>query len=171
MKKSIYPLAAFGLAFTVHAAAAPVMMDAEWAVAACDGWNASESLTAELGSSGWAGNDGGKGHKVLHLYRTDCGEDAPTAELRISLQDGQARCVYGGAVETTELDDDVDYVMHATTERWQQMGAGDYGPMKAMMFGRLKFAGPKWEAMTNMGPFENFLLLAGSLESDTTGCP
>ena len=29
------------------------------------------------------------------------------------------------------------------------------------MFGRLKFDGPKWEAMNNMGPFESFLKLVG----------
>ncbi|KAA3619105.1 MAG: sterol-binding protein, partial [Proteobacteria bacterium] len=94
-----------------------------------------------------------------------------TVEMRISLVDGMAKCVYGGSVENTDLNDDFDYVMHATTERWLQMGAGDYGPMRAMMFGRLKFDGPKWEAMKNMGPFENFLLLVGAVESDASACP
>jgi putative sterol carrier protein len=61
--------------------------------------------------------------------------------------------------------------MYAETERWQQMGAGEYGPMKAMMFNRLKFDGPMWEAMKNMGPFKNFLLLVGKVPSDTASCP
>jgi len=60
--------------------------------------------------------------------------------------------------------------MHATTERWNEMGAGEYGPMKAMMFGRLKFAGPKVEAMSVMGPFEAFLKLPGKIPGDQA-CP
>ncbi len=150
--------------------AAPVLMSAEWAPLACDSWNQNLILTDELGESGWAENDGGKGYKIMHLYRNDCNASA-TIEMRIALQDGKANCVYGGAVENTELDDDVDYIMHATTERWTEMGSGEYGPMKAMMFGRLKFEGPKWEAMKNMGPFEQFLLIAGAVESDTGVCP
>ena len=145
-------------------------MSANWGGMACDAWNGNSALTEDLGASGWAENSGERGHKVLHLYRNDCG-DTPSAELRIELKDGLAQCVYGGAVETTALNDNVDYVMHATTKRWQEMGAGDYGPMRAMMFGRLKFAGPKWEAMKNMGPFEHFLLLAGAVDADTDACP
>jgi putative sterol carrier protein len=61
--------------------------------------------------------------------------------------------------------------MSAETARWQEMGRGEYGPMKAMMLGRLKFEGPKLEAMGNMGPFENFLLLFGKVPSDTSACP
>jgi putative sterol carrier protein len=80
-------------------------------------------------------------------------------------------CVYGGAVEHKDLDSSADYEMRATTQRWQEMGAGEYGPMKAMMFGRLGFEGPRWEAMKNMGPFASFLLLVGKVESDTSTCP
>jgi putative sterol carrier protein len=61
--------------------------------------------------------------------------------------------------------------MHATTEKWSEMGRGEYGPMRAMMFGRLAFNGPKLEAMSVMGPFENFLLLVGKVEGDGTACP
>jgi putative sterol carrier protein len=50
------------------------------------------------------------------------------------------------------------------------MGAGEYGPVKAMMFGRLKFKGPKPEAMTVMGPFETFLQLPGKIAGDKA-CP
>jgi putative sterol carrier protein len=51
------------------------------------------------------------------------------------------------------------------------MGKGEYGPMRAMMFGRLGFDGPMMEAMRNMGPFENFLLLVGKVTGDTATCP
>jgi putative sterol carrier protein len=50
------------------------------------------------------------------------------------------------------------------------MGAGEYGAMKAMMLGRLSFSGPYGEAMGNMGPFGNFLLLAGRVPGSAT-CP
>jgi hypothetical protein len=40
-----------------------------------------------------------------------------------------------------------------------------------MMFGRLGFDRPKGEAMSNMTPFENFLLLVGKVPSDTGSCP
>ena len=33
-------------------------------------------------------------------------------------------CVYGGAVQNAKMDYAVDYTMHATTERWNKMGAG-----------------------------------------------
>jgi putative sterol carrier protein len=61
--------------------------------------------------------------------------------------------------------------MNASTERWQEMGADEYGPMKAMMLGRLKFSGPYGEAMGNMGPFKNFLLLVGKVPASTASCP
>lgn len=169
--KKISTISAVAMMLLSQAAVAtPVLMSGEWGAAACDAWNANPTLTGDLAESGWADNDGGKGFKVLQVYRSDC-SDAATTELRVSLQDGQARCVYGGSVEHVETDSAVDYVMHATTERWSQMGAGDYGPMRAMTFRRLKFDGPKWEAMKNMGPFENFLLLVGVVESDSSACP
>ena len=74
-------------------------------------------------------------------------------------------------VQGTPLDSGADYVMHASTQRWLEMGAGDYGPMKAMMLGRLSFKGPYGEAMGNMGPFTNFLLLVGKVPSDSSICP
>jgi putative sterol carrier protein len=148
----------------------PVMMSGEWAAAACTAWNADPVLTRDLVASGWIKNDEGRGFKVMQVYREDCG-DAPTAELRVSLKDGAALCTYGGRVETTKLHSGADYVMYARTARWQEMGRGDYGPMKAMAFGRLGFKGPKMEAMGNMGPFSNFLLLVGKVESDVGSCP
>jgi putative sterol carrier protein len=91
-------------------------------------------------------------------------------EMKIVPQDGKAMCVYGGAVQNARMDHGVDYTMHATSARWNERGAGEYGPMKAMMFGRLKFTGPKVEAMSVMGPFEAFLRLPGKIPADQA-CP
>ncbi len=35
----------------------------------------------------------------------------------------------------------------------------------------VEFSGPKMEAMGNMGPFENFLLLVGKVPGSTQSCP
>lgn len=43
--------------------------------------------------------------------------------------------------------------------------------MGAMMTGKLKFQGPKAEAMGVIGPFDSFLLLAGKVPGDTSSCP
>jgi putative sterol carrier protein len=51
------------------------------------------------------------------------------------------------------------------------MGKGAYGPMRAMMLGRLKFEGPKGVAMKNMGPFEAFLTALGKPSYDASKCP
>jgi len=150
-------------------ASEPVLMSADWGPAACAAWNADPVLTQELAGD-WIKNDKGRGFKVMQLYREDCG-DAPTVELRVALKDGKAMCVYGGAVQTTQLESGADYVMFAETRRWHEMGRGEYGPMKAMSFGRLGFKGPKFEAMGNMGPFANFLLLVGKVTSDSKTCP
>jgi putative sterol carrier protein len=159
------------LAATAAAQAAdPLLMSADWGAAACVAWNADPVLTRDLVESGWIKNDKGRGFKVMQVYREDCG-NKPTAELRVALKDGMAHCVYGGAVETAKLDSGADYVMYAETKRWHEMGRGDYGPMKAMTFGRLGFKGPKMEAMGNMGSFSNFLLLVGKVKADSTTCP
>lgn len=150
------------------AGAAPVMMTPEWAAQACEAWNANPILTTELADQ-WVKNDKRRGYKVMHMYRTDCGEDHKV-EMKIASKDGKAMCIYGGKVQSTP-DFDVDYLMHAKTQRWSQMGKGEYGPMKAMMFGRLEFSGPMMEAMNVMGPFEQFLLLVGKVQSDTASCP
>jgi putative sterol carrier protein len=162
-------IAAATLAGRVAYAEEPALMSGAWATAACDAWNADPVLTDELVKSGWVKNDKGRGYKVMQVYRSDCG-DKPTAELRVALKDGKAHCIYGGPVETQKLDGGADYVMHAKTERWKQMGAGEYGPMKAMMLGRLSFSGPYGEAMGNMGPFTNFLLLVGKVPG-SDACP
>ncbi len=162
-------MAAGLLAITAAGAhAAPALMSAEWTAQACDAWNRDEALSDGLADK-WIKNDKNRGHKIIQMYRTDCGDKYLT-EMKIVAKDGKAMCVYGGKQQTAALDYDVDYLMHATTERWNQMGAGEYGPMRAMMFGRLKFTGPKMEAMSVMGPFEAFLRLPGKIASDQA-CP
>lgn len=150
------------------AAHAAPMMSAEWTAQACEAWNNDAQLSNGLAEK-WIKNDKGRGYKIIHLYRTDCGEATQT-EMKIVAKDGKAACVYGGAVQNAKMDYAVDYTMHATTEKWNEMGAGEYGPMKAMMFGRLKFQGPKVEAMSVMGPFEAFLRLPGKIPGDKA-CP
>ena len=143
-------------------------MSSEWATEACHAWNDSEELTTSLRK--WIQNDKDRGFKVIQLYRLDC-EESPWIELRLAEEEGDVRCVYGGAVETPKLEAGADYVMNARTNRWLEMGAGDYGPMKGMMTGRLKFRGPKFEAMRNMSPFKSFLLLVGEVPGDVSACP
>ena len=168
----IAPTAVVQLCAAAHAAAqAPaVAMSAPWAQAMCTAWNADASLTDKLAESGWAKNDGGRGYKAMQIYRSDCPKSAHI-EMQIALKDNAARCVYGGAARTSALDGGVDYLMWADTPRWREMGAGDYGPMKAMMFGRLNFEGPKMEAMSNMEPFGGFLRLVGKVPGDWAACP
>lgn len=169
MMRLIPLMLSVGLIASASIANASVLFSNEWAAQACDLWNKDTSLTTGLVDK-WIKNDNQRGHKVIHLYRTDCGASY-MSEMRIALKDGKAMCVYGGAVQS-KLDYEVDYLMHGDTPRWIEMGAGEYGPMKAMMFGRLKFQGPKMEAMSVMGPFASFLQLTGKVPgTDTTSCP
>ena len=135
----------------------------------CDSWNEDELLTVGLADSEWVDNDGDKGFKIIQLYRRDCPDSDPV-EMQFERQGDKAMCVYAGKVENPDLDRSADYEMFADTKRWIEMGNGEYGPMKGMMFGRLKFKGPKMEAMGNMGPFKNFLLMFGA-PGDTSKCP
>ncbi|MCX7892424.1 MAG: SCP2 sterol-binding domain-containing protein [Burkholderiales bacterium] len=159
--------AAFAAASAAHAQS--VMMSADWARAMCEAWNADPTLTVKLAESGWVKNNKGRGYKVMQIYRADC-PDSPRIELRVAEKDGKAICNYGGRAET-RVDTSVDYMMWADTRRWVEMGKGEYGPMRAMMFNRLTFDGPIGEAMGNMGPFESFLLLVGKVPGDTKACP
>ena len=152
------------------AAAAPVMMSPEWAGEACKAWNADPTLTRELHESGWAANHKNRGQKVLRIARKDCKASA-LVELRIAARDGKALCIGGEPATAAALDYDVDYLMSAETPRWVEMGRGEYGPMRAMMFGRLSFDGPMGEAMGNMGPFGSFLQLVGKVPADVASCP
>lgn len=171
--KSLPVLLVLVAACTVPAVRAQVpspAMSAPWAQAMCGAWNDDAVLTDKLVESGWMKNDGGRGFKIMQIYRADCPK-APRIEMQIALKDGKARCEYGGASRTDKLDGSADYLMWADTPRWREMGAGDYGPMKAMMFGRLNFEGPRMEAMGNMGPFQNFLLLVGKVAGEWGACP
>ena len=154
----------------VTAFAQPVAMSPAWAASMCAAWNADPTLTGKLVESEWMKNDAGRGHKLMRIYRSDCPQSAQI-EMQIALKDNQAQCRLGGAAGADKLDAGADYLMWAETARWREMGAGEYGPMKAMMFSRLNFAGPKMEAMGNMGPFENFLLLVGKVPGDWAACP
>jgi putative sterol carrier protein len=170
MTRPALAAALLATAATLSQAAPPTMMSEEWARAACEAWNADPVLPVELQKSGWAANHKSRGYKRLHVTRKDCA-GSPPAELRIEPRDGRAQCVSGGKARAPELDTDVEYAMSAETRRWQEMGRGEYGPMRAMMFGRLSFDGPMGEAMGNMGPFESFLLLVGKVPGDAGSCP
>lgn len=155
-------------------AQAPVALSGGWAEAMCNAWNADTVLTGQLVQSGWIKNDAGRGFKTMQIYRADCA-GSPRVEMQIALRnDGKgdkAMCIYGGPAKTTPLSGSADYLMWAESARWREMGAGEYGPMKAMMFGRLNFEGPKMEAMGNMDPFANFLLLVGKVPGNWNACP
>ena len=168
MRANRWMLAAALAALGGTAVAAP-MMSEEWAKAACTAWNADATLTKDLYETGWAANDKKRGYKALQVARKDC-KSSQKVEVRIAARDGKAFCVSGG-LSTARLDLDVDYAMTADTRRWIEMGKGEYGPMRAMMFGRLSFEGPMGEAMGNMGPFEAFLLLVGKVPGETNACP
>lgn len=161
-------------ALSTFALAAPAQtvtaMSPAWAQAMCSAWNADATLTDKLVESGWIKNDGGRGFKAMQIWRADCGA-SERVEMRIAMKDGKALCVAGGAAGPQPLSGDADYQMWADTARWREMGAGDYGPMKAMMFGRLQFEGPKLEAMSNMVPFGRFLRLVGKVPGEWGACP
>lgn len=171
MKKSAIVIAmAAGLATQSAAQAADLFMSPAWAKQACDAWNADPDLTNKLKEYKWIENNKKRGYKIVQIYNMDCPKSAKV-ELKIEDKDGKALCTYGGVAVTQKLDGDVDYLMYATGEHWKRMGDGLDGPMKAMMFGRLKFDGPKMEAMGVMGPFASFLLLTGKVPSDRNSCP
>lgn len=171
MKRCVYILILIvftGIIIQPSWAETPLFMSYEWAEQFCQAWNHDKVLTEGLQESEWIKNDKGRGYKIIQIYRNDCSLD-PWAEIKIQSIGEKAICTYSGAV-TQEADLSVDYIMNAETKRWEEMGNGKYGPMLAMMTGRLKFKGPKWEAMKNMGPFKNFLLLIGKVPSDMSKC-
>lgn len=146
-------------------------MDAEWAAKACEGWNADDNLTSGLGGETWAANNDGRGFKMIQIYRSQCG-DAAKIQLNIENQDGKAICTYGGVPDGKAFVKKFDYVMNATDEDWICMGNGKFGcgAMGAMMSGKLKFTGPKMEAMSVMGPFNAFLKLTGAVAGEKGSC-
>jgi putative sterol carrier protein len=170
IRKLTCALPAIALAFTGGANAA-TFMDTQWASQICSEWNKSNLATA-LGGEAWAANNADRGYKLIHLYREKCG-DQSKVELEISDKDGKAHCSYGGAVKHAKPNYDVDYLMHATDEDWTCMGEGKFGcgAMGAMTTGKLKFKGPKMEAMGVIGPFDGFLVLTGKVTGDKGSCP
>lgn len=149
-------------------------MDAAWAKKACDAWNKNATLTTELSGETWAANNADRGYKLIQMYRTECGA-ATKVQLNIEDKDGKAMCTYGGLPDKKAVNPKVDYVMHAKDKHWTCMGSGKFGcgAMGAMGTGKLKFKGPKGEAMSVMGPFGAFLKLAGAVpgEKGSDHCP
>ncbi len=162
-------------------AVADTYMDAAWANKACAAWNASPILTQQLSNTDtddegdgyeWAKNDAGRGYKLVQMYRTSCGANT---KIQLTIQDkgGKAMCTSAGKPDGKAMNFKVDYLMHATDKNWDCMGKGSFGcgAMGAMMSGKLKFQGPKVEAMKVMGPFESFLQVAGKTAGDKASCP
>ena len=150
-------------------------MDANWAKAACNAWNKNAILTGQLGSKGeakWAANNAGRGYKLIQMYRSKCGAQSKV-QLTIADKGGKAVCIYGGKPDGKKMNMAVDYLMNATDKNWTCMGKGSWGcgAMGAMMSGKLKFSGPKMEAMKVMTPFGAFLKLAGAVPGSMAACP
>ena len=145
-------------------------MDAAWAQAMCRAWNNNATLSGKLGK--WAKNNGGKGYKIIRMYRDGCGK-ASAIELQIAPKGDKAVCIKAGKASAQKANYDVDYMMHAKDKDWTCMGKGSFGcgAMGAMMSGKLKFKGPKLEAMGVMSPFGAFLKLTGSVPGDKKSCP
>jgi len=143
-----------------------VMLSADWGTKACAAWNADEVLSKGLKDSGWiSSHKNNRGFRIIELYRSDCAS-SPHIQLKFQEKDGKAVCVDSGAM----FDKDWDFLMYATTADWVSMGKGEVGPMGGMMSGKLSFKGSMWEAMQNMGPFKNFLLLFGKIPTATDKC-
>jgi len=146
--------------------AGAVMLSEEWGKSACEVWNNDKVLTEGLFESGWVENYRvGKDFRIIEVYRKDC-PDSPHIQLKFRPEDNKAVCVGSGQ----ELDDGFDFLMWAKTANWVKMGEGKIGPMGGMATGRLRFKGSMWEAMKNMGPFKNFLLLFGKVSADISKC-
>lgn len=168
MSKRIVLAMVMGLSLagsTVAFADIPVFMSPAWAQELCTAWNSNATLADKLGGS-WIKNNGGKGYKIMEISDSDY-KNVPPVQLEISAKDGKALCTYGGAVKVKDLNYDYDYKMWATTHDWHHMGS----PMTAMMFGRLNFKGPKFEAMENMGPFSAFLKLVKEVPGNDKVAP
>ncbi|RMH81299.1 MAG: sterol-binding protein [Acidobacteria bacterium] len=156
---------AFALSVSGIAMSTPVFMDGEYAKSLCEAWNKTPQLVEQLGKSeSWVAVP----ERKIFIYREDCG-DTKQIQLTIKNDGSKAQCVYGGPARDKRGRD--DFLMYAETKRWLEMGKKEYGPMKAMMFGRLKFEGPKGVAMKNMGPFEAFLDIVDNPPHDASKCP
>jgi len=164
----------------VSSAAMADFMDEKWAQQACAAWNKNPVLTGQLAQMPgdmfgdgykWIDNDAGRGYKIIKIYRdgNNCGSKK-AIQLTIAKKNGKAMCVYGGKPDGKKMNFSVDYVMHATDKNWTCMGTGSCGVMGSMMTGKLKFQGPKMEAMKVMDPFAGFLKLTGQVPGAKTAC-
>lgn len=143
-----------------------VMLSEEWGKLACEAWNNDEVLSGGLFESGWAENfRKDMDFRIIEVYRKDC-PDSPHVQLKFQPKDNKTVCVDSGP----DFNQGYDFLMWAKTGNWVKMGEGKIGPMGGMMTGRLSFRGSMWEAMKNMGPFKNFLLLFGKVPSTTKEC-
>jgi len=170
MLKKIILLTSVTIGLTSSAVSAE-FMDKTYANDLCEAWNNNATLTKELAD--WSTNNKDRGYKLIQIYRTQCNEESKI-QLNIVNKGGKAVCEYGGKPDGKKADYSVDYIMHATDDDWTCMGKSSFGcgAMGAMMSGKLKFTGPKVEAMSVMGPFGSFLELTGSVaatKSET--CP
>jgi putative sterol carrier protein len=167
MNKKIITLA---LLFSAASLEATTFMDASWADKVCKAWNQNSTLTTELGKK-WVKNNNNRGYKIIQIYRDKCGENSKI-QLIISDKEGKAICTKGGKPDGKKTDKNVDYVMHASDKDWTCIGKGSFGcgAMGAMATGKLKFKGPKMEAMSVMGPFGDFLTLTGEIDGDKSTC-
>lgn len=163
MKKLI---AALFLVLNVNAHAS-VLMSPDFGAELCEAWNMNDTLTNDL--TNWMKNDLGRGYKVMLMKRLDC-EASPMIQITLKNVDGLTWCTYGG-IATHEANEDADYIMSATTKHWVEMGNDEYGPTMAMLTGKLKFKGPKGEAMGNIKPFGSFLTLIAEPQGDASVCP
>jgi len=170
MLKKLILATAVTIGLTSGAMAAE-FMDKNWAKKTCQAWNKNATLTKGLAK--WATNNKDRGYKLIQIYRTQCNSKSKI-QLNIVNKGGKAVCVYGGKPDGKKVDHDVDYLMHANDDDWTCMGKGSFGcgAMGAMMSGKLKFKGPKGEAMSVMSPFGAFLELTGAV-AGTKGkiCP
>ena len=163
MKKLITTI----LALFTMSTFASVLMSPDFGSELCEAWNMNDTLTKDL--SDWMDNNLGRGYKVMLMKRNDC-ESSPMIQLTLQKVDGLVWCTYGG-IATHEANDKADYIMTADTKHWVEMGNGEYGPAKAMLTGKLKFKGPKGEAMANIKPFGSFLTLIAEPQGDASVCP
>lgn len=150
---------------------ADVFMDEAWAAKLCDAWNGNSALTDDLAKDDWMKNNA-RGYKLIQMYREECGESS-LVQLKIEERGSQAICATGGLPDGQKLSKKVDYRLSAKDKHWQEMQAGTYGPLKAMMFGYMTLQGPYDEAMYNMKPFTEFLRVAGAIPGDMgpNNCP
>ncbi|HEB71596.1 MAG TPA: sterol-binding protein [Nitrospirae bacterium] len=143
-----------------------VMLSEEWGKSACEVWNNDPVLSEGLFESGWAENfREGMDFRIIEIYRKDC-PDSPHVQLKFQPEDNKTMCVDSGP----DFNKGYDFLMWASTGNWVKMGEGKIGPMGGMATGRLRFKGSMWEAMKNMGPFKNFLLLFGKIPADISQC-